>query len=326
MKNIEQHAKYLEEADARYATTPPEYMHSLSNAHELILDIVTRLGVRSVCEIGSEGGMLSRKLREMLERKEIDRLTIIDPFPSAEITALHDGVRTFVLPKLSLNALVDLPAQDLYIVDGDHNHFTVYNELKAIFANQDSFVVMHDVCWPCARRDMYYDPKSVPGNHVREFSYEKCQFPGNPDLVEKGLGSHGYYAVAKREGGEKNGVFAAVETLSREMNLEFASVPALLGIGLVCRADGKHAGKPAELAPAEAMSALLSRLEENRIKSWIAKCGLETDLHEKQCDFFELEAKYRGLLAGKTSVASAATILAKSLIRSLGVRRNPLRK
>ena len=57
---------------------------------------------------------------------------------------------------------------DAALVDGDHNWYTVYNELKMLAATaRDAgaplpLLIMHDVCWPYGRRDLYYAPERIP--------------------------------------------------------------------------------------------------------------------------------------------------------------------
>ena len=55
---------------------------------------------------------------------------------------------------------------DAVLIDGDHNWHTVYNELKIV----DEFQVwpitlLHDIDWPYGRRDVYYDPSTVPAEY-----------------------------------------------------------------------------------------------------------------------------------------------------------------
>nr|WP_250808117.1 class I SAM-dependent methyltransferase [Neorhizobium tomejilense] len=279
MHSISQHEAYLEAARARYAQTGAGFMHSLSNAREFILRVIETADVRSVCEIGSEGGLLSQELHRRYVAGQIDKLTIIDPMPSDAVAAMSDGRGCDVRKALSLEVLGDLPAHDLYIVDGDHNYFTVTRELEAIFANRSALVVMHDIAWPCSSRDMYYNPETIPPHERHPLSFDLALDPAHDDLVESGLESHGYYAVARKTGGPRNGVFTALKDVAEKFDLEFDSIPALLGIGIVRHKDHTSSAALRKLLPTADIQALLWRLEENRLSNWVAKSQVERELH-----------------------------------------------
>ncbi len=69
---------------------------------------------------------------------------------------------------MSLEQLPLLEEIDAVILDGDHNWYTVYNELKLLSRQVDDgrpypLVLVHDIGWPYGRRDLYYDPDVDPG-------------------------------------------------------------------------------------------------------------------------------------------------------------------
>ena len=54
-------------------------------------------------------------------------------------------------------------------IDGDHNWYTVYNELQLLAevararpARRCRVLILHDVGWPYGRRDLYYAPEQIP--------------------------------------------------------------------------------------------------------------------------------------------------------------------
>jgi hypothetical protein len=115
---------------------------------------------RNICEIGSLGG------------GNIDRLlalgpniTIIDPCIFERLDLKYESnPRINVIKGLSLPVLQEISAPyDCFMIDGDHNWYTVYHELKLIHERQllakGGSILLHDVCWPYARRDMYYNPR-----------------------------------------------------------------------------------------------------------------------------------------------------------------------
>lgn len=57
---------------------------------------------------------------------------------------------------------------DLYLIDGDHNYYTVSNELCLIHGKTRAqhVVLLNDVVGWCTRHDQYYDPTFIPAEHV----------------------------------------------------------------------------------------------------------------------------------------------------------------
>ncbi|MBY3150865.1 hypothetical protein HFO56_00280 [Rhizobium laguerreae] len=313
MHSIEEHEAYLSQSRLRYRENGAAFMHSLSNVKEFILKLVVTAGVRSVCEIGSEGGLLSQELHRRYKEGLIDRLTIVDPVPSKDVAALADDTGCSVERRLSLDALEGMPAHDLYIVDGDHNYHTVTHELRAIFRHESAIVVMHDIGWPCATRDMYYNPETVPADARHSLTFDGAMDPAKDEIVASGLDSHGYYAVSLHDGGVRNGVFTALKDVSTEFDLEFDSLPALLGVGVVRRASHPSTAAIRDLFPSAEIDALLWRLEENRLSNWVAKTKVELELHQSKTYQQGLEDQ----LAGGISFFFLAKLVAKVVRRRL---------
>ena len=52
------------------------------------------------------------------------------------------------------------------MIDGDHNYFTVFNELMLIAQGgllaRGGMILFHDVGEPWAFKDMYYEPERIP--------------------------------------------------------------------------------------------------------------------------------------------------------------------
>ncbi len=55
------------------------------------------------------------------------------------------------------------------IIDGDHNYYTVREELRLIAERAAGaelpLLLFHDVCWPHGRRDDYFDPEQIPAEY-----------------------------------------------------------------------------------------------------------------------------------------------------------------
>src|SRR5262245_65691885 len=102
---------------------------------------------------------------------------------------------------------------DVALVDGDHNWFTVYHELRllAAAARREGaalpVLVLHDVGWPYGRRDLYYEPDRIPAEFRQDYLRAGMR-PGESKLVWFG-GLNRHMANARHEGGPRNGLMTA---------------------------------------------------------------------------------------------------------------------
>jgi hypothetical protein len=258
----------------------PALLHSLFEFRELFNLLLSNPHIRFVCEIGSEFGGFSRLLLNLLSERKLERVTIIEPFPAADLeSAVQDsGGKGVLLAQLSLEALDGLEPHDLYFVDGDHNFYTVRRELDLIFsANPSAIVVLHDVCWPSARRDTYYNPDNIPQSERQAFGTEVSIVIGNPGTAPTGFTALGNFGIALKEGGEKNGVLSAVEDFveqSGEFKLDI--VPVVFGVGILRRVSHPLEELICEILPSPQYSALLARLELNRLENWLDIVSLQS--------------------------------------------------
>lgn len=253
--------------------TTPELLHSLMEFKPILDGLLRSDGVRSVVEIGSEHGGFSRHLMELASAGILDRVTIIEPFPIQGLVdaAENSNGKSAVIARLSLDALPSVPAHDVYFVDGDHNYYTVRRELAQIFEkNHDAIVVLHDVCWPSARRDSYYSPSSIPLEQQHASSYEAAIVPDFSGIVKTGFCSEGQFALALKEGGPQNGVLTAIEDfISQRGEMSFDIIPAVFGLGVLRRTGHPLEKNISAILPAPGYAALLARLEANRMENWI---------------------------------------------------------
>ena len=257
-------------------------IHSMSEFSEIIVEAMALAGVREIAEIGAEYGGMSSVLADFAAA-ERGRLTSIDPCPKAEFiqwAAVHPGVRHINRP--SLEAFDLLGGIDAWVIDGDHNWYTVYNELKAIdgLCRRDGkplLAFLHDVSWPCARRDQYYAPDQIPAAFRHPYSYDHGIAPGHPGLVGPGRGFRGMgsFAFAAHEGGPCNGVLTAVEDFADDVRGEgrgiaFAHIPAVFGLGILFSTEADWAPALSELIIPWHENRLMERLEENRLRNYLA--------------------------------------------------------
>lgn len=266
-------------------TLQPLLLHSLSDLREIWLPLLELAGVRSVTEIGSESGVTSALLMERLHAAGGGLLRIIDP-GALDVSAPPD-VDCAIVRGFSPDALAGLDVTDAYLVDGDHNYWTVSHELEAIAeAARDRgtfpLVLLNDVSWPAARRDQYYAPERIPPGVRQPYSFELGAVPGQDELQPSGFRGEGNFAYALREGGPRNGVLTAVEDFLRERpGLELHLVAPVFGLGIIVDKAAPWAPPVRERLAPYAGSAFLARLERNRTELFV-RLVQEQDLAAEQ--------------------------------------------
>lgn len=215
-----------------------KWITSMESFAPIIMPILEMIQPKHIGEIGAAEGGHTRLLYEFL-KKTNGRLTTIDPFPRGSFLEWVQTTKPIVnhIADYSFNAIASMNAVDVWFIDGDHNWFTVFNELRLIdlLSKRDSkypLIYLHDIEWPCGRRDMYYDPTRIPQEFLQPHSAELGVVIDRSESVKGGLrGPH----WALKEGGEKNGVLTAVEdfiTLTQQ-TYAFIQVPAVLGLGIL---------------------------------------------------------------------------------------------
>ncbi len=215
-----------------------------------------------IVEIGCDEGRNSRHLIRW-SRTHRARLDLIDPAPSCDLEQMAARAPGFAQAhrRLSLEVLGSIPAPDLVLIDGDHNWFTVYNELLTLWqlAERDQreppIVLCHDTAWPYARRDLYYNPATVPesGRHPAR---RGAVAPGTPGLAATGLSPD--FVHAEQEGGPRNGVRTAIEDAlaTRPGDMRVVWLPVLFGLAVIA--------PQSRLAASDALAAWLDGLELSR--------------------------------------------------------------
>src|SRR4051794_24564668 len=137
-------------------------IYSLSEHRELIFECLAAAAPKRIVEIGSEAAGMTRELARWVEENDA-KLVTVEPFPIDEVRALDAASEHVELVEgRSPAALTGIEPADVYLVDGDHNHWTVLRELQAIYSGGTPLTFLHDVGWPCARRDQYYSVDALP--------------------------------------------------------------------------------------------------------------------------------------------------------------------
>jgi GT2 family glycosyltransferase/glycosyltransferase involved in cell wall biosynthesis len=236
---------------------------------------------RVIVEIGAEAGATTTHL--LAYAAEVGAVVhVIEPVPRFDPTQFElDYGEHFVMHRaLSLNALPRIEAPDVVLIDGDHNWYTVYHELESLQKLADAarkplpVVILHDTGWPYARRDLYYDPGTIPVA-FRQPHRRAGIVPGSAELVESG-GLNAHLENASYEGTPRNGVLTALEDFvdASPHKFEVASLPGLNGLSVVV--DARRA--PARSALSTSIKRLRSKafleewlatLEEHRVQAQI---------------------------------------------------------
>lgn len=236
-------------------------------------------GATRVVEIGAQRGLTTMRLLNLLGPQS--EVHVIDPVPMfdpAEHARRFPG-RYFFYRDISHNVLGELPPCDAALVDGDHNWFTVYHELRMLREKARGagvpmpLLILHDVCWPYGRRDLYYAPERIP-EEFRQPHAARGVLPGRAKLAaEGGLNLHLHNAVL--EGGARNGVATALDDFVAEHDRPLRRVDVSLWYGLALVAEQDALDAHAELA------ALLDRLEGAETRHELIELGESIRIREQ---------------------------------------------
>ena len=247
---------------------PGGWATSLLHNAEFVLGCLDAVEARSVVEVGAFMGELTRLLLRWAEGSGAS-VTAVDTVPHPDLEALdpvHDNLR--LVFATSHAALAELPLADAVILDGDHNYYTLSEELRIIAeraAEQERrlpVLLLHDVGWPHGRRDDYYVPERIPPEHRHQMA-DGGLYPGEPGTCHGGIPCDN---PAAHEGGPRNGVLTAVEDfISTRDQLRLAIVPPFFGLGVVWDTTGPHHDALTKVVGAWDRNPLLQRMEDNRV-------------------------------------------------------------
>jgi len=189
---------------------------------KFVVPIISKRSWKDVCEIGVSRGATTDLLLGTFEDVAI---TVIDPCLDLDLkTKYAREPRVTICRAESLIALPTLDqAFDCILIDGDHNWYTVYNELRLIrersLLRRGGMIFFHDVSWPYGRRDMYYQPDTIPPEYRHNYA-RKGMMPGQSELAED-AGFNSVLCNATHEGGPRNGVLTAIEDFLSQHRSEY---------------------------------------------------------------------------------------------------------
>ena len=248
------------------ASDPGRWGHSLGNLFEVWLPLLDAARPRTVIEVGAYAGDVTRMLLDWA-RGNGARIYSVDPDPQpalVQLAAAHDELE--LVTTTSRDALPDLPPPDAAIIDGDHNYYTVSEELRLIAERTRPLlplIICHDAGWPHGRRDVYYAPETIPAERRQPSADGGFLFPGVRGLHEGGLP---YRNPALQEGGPGNGVLTAIEDFAAaRADTEMAVVPAFFGLAVLWSGQVSWAEQVSSLLEPWVDNPLLERLEANRV-------------------------------------------------------------
>jgi len=253
----------------RYADPPGSWSTSLANVAEVMIPCLEAAGARSVAEVGAYAGDLTVLLADWAAGRG-GRVVAIDPSPQEALERLdreRDDVE--LIRQTSLEALPELELPDAVVIDGDHNYWTVSEELRLIAERTGEgrlpLLLFHDVCWPHARRDDYFEAAQIPEGYRHEQIGDRGGLvPDDPGVAADGLP---YPRSATAEGGERNGVLTAVEDfVATREDLRLAVVPAFFGLGVVWSQRTPWGHGVADVVRDWDRNPLLGRMEANRVR------------------------------------------------------------
>lgn len=289
---------------------PPGHLRasetSLGNMWEFVLSLLEVVGARSVAEIGAFRGELTRDLLSWAERADAEVIAI-DPEPPAELLRLQESrERLRLINQTSVEALRHIAMPDVVIIDGDHNYYTVSEELHAIedgAVGDMPLIMFHDVAWPLARRDTYHSPERIPAEH-RQPLLPDVGLSSEPDFAADRPFAH----TAAHEGGPRNGVLTAIEDfLAERSRIRLAVIPAFFGFGVLWRTDAPWAVGVANIVAPFDRHPVLERLERDRVVHLLTQQGharrlaaLEQQLDELREQLVSKDAALRAILTSRT--------------------------
>lgn len=251
----------------------------MAEFRDLIVELLEVAGARTILEIGAEHGGTTRFLADFCTRKD-GQLITIEPSPGPELLAWIDRTpQVHHVPEHSLDVIDTISGVDAWLINGDHNYYTVFNELAAadVIARRDGkplLVILHDVGWPCSRRDMYDVPERIPREFRQPYSFNARVMLDDPGHhIDRGFRPPRNSAVALRAGGPRNGVLTAIEdfiSLSEDddRTLLYAHVPAIFGLGILFDSNAPWADVMAEVVSPFHDNPLLERMERDRLRHY----------------------------------------------------------
>ncbi|MDR3476983.1 MAG: class I SAM-dependent methyltransferase [Gammaproteobacteria bacterium] len=258
-----------------------KWITSMTAFASIIFPVLEAIKPHRIGEIGAAEGGNTQLLYQFVE-KHNGTLITIDPSPRGTFLQWVASCSNHVqhIPECSFNAIPQAGDVDVWFVDGDHNWYTVYHELLLIheLAKQHQkplMIFMHDVGWPCGRRDMYYDPSRIPAEYLQPYAPAEQGITLQSPVPITGFLKGPCWAL--QEGGPKNGVLTAVEDFLKTTanEYEWIFIPAILGLGILIDKTHPAAKEVIQFYAAFHHNPVMALMENDRINHYIASTALQ---------------------------------------------------
>ncbi|WED42829.1 glycosyltransferase [Legionella cardiaca] len=261
----------------------PYLLHSLKNFKELILRILNHAQVKTIVVIGVEAGHFLKELCHYAVTVN-GKVIAIDPTLSDEFigqfttdfTKYFEAFRGTSKFFFATNQGNRSWGTTAFLVDGDHNFATVSFELEAInnfyLKNKTlPLIFLHDTGWPFGHRDLNYTQGVAPLNYTQAQATVGLGVGLEHPIPYKGSN----FAIcdaslALREGGEENGVMAAIEAFIQTYE-DYTTwhVPLIFGLNIIIPKSLTSYNEIANwIIPWT--SGLLANIEKNRLEMYFA--------------------------------------------------------
>jgi hypothetical protein len=258
-------------------------IHSLSELKSIYLPILKLIQPNKIGEIGIEFAGNTKILIEFLNNCK-GELFSIEPSPNEQVEMLFEkNNRANLYKGKSLDIIKKLPTMDTWFIDGDHNWYTVFNELQAINSKdpkaERSIIFLHDIGFPWAYRDLYYNPKDIPAEDLNEHCWQSGVLYDGTIKQNKGFRGCGQFAIALNSGGDKNGVLCAVEDfiIEHPNKYNFYNIPAIFGLGILVPKTHNKVSEIDSILSIYSNNTLLKILEENRLSNYLKVIELQDE-------------------------------------------------
>ena len=185
-----------------------------------------------------------------------------------------------LIRETSHETLASRPLPDVVIIDGDHNYYTLSEELRIIDERTAGAPAADDVprrlVAPRSTRHLLRARPHPGGASPADRLPRRRSTPRSPASPRYGLE---YEWAAAREGGPRNGVLTALEDfVDGRDDLRLAVVPAFFGFGVLWQRDAPWADEVAAIIEPWDRNPVLARLEAERIFDLCTRIGKERQL------------------------------------------------
>jgi hypothetical protein len=282
-------------------------LYSVAEFYDLLKPLLDALPANGLCEVGVEAGRFARAFGGYCLENDLP-YTGIDPSLNDVFVQEHATGKIRFIQEESLEALPRIASGfNVFVLDGDHNYYTVYHELEAIYGHgrRDALTILHDVGWPWARRDQYCAPERIPEAFRHPHRDDRGVMPESGGLVEQkgfiGQESNYHYHAAEREGGPGNGVLTAVEdVVARHQHLTSLTIPGIFGLALVWSPEGVPPAFRSRMTDLERAltlcGSLLRSLETNRLNLLMDHLSKHRSFGQLQKEYDALHVQYQDIL------------------------------